>query len=286
MMLKQTGPGDCLVFCDGRSRACRRALEAATEDMRHIAEIFLVFKPSPRLGRRLSWSSDNTEVIMFSTPVPRAALPVKKRSANVGQGSGESTTHDASYIGVAPLPWGAMNILSAADKEKILNHESETPPMELFDTALGQPLFWAERKPPQLFKTLFQDLGAKAVVDLTPGSGTAAKAAAELGLSYVGVARNACHADWLHNAADRNALQLLCAAGSPLHHQDLASCLTEHFQSLLDEVEMAEKAQDHEPEGDLDIVRDSVRPRAADADALASPQSTPASSRSTLVNTE
>jgi len=203
MMLKQTGPGDCMVFCDGRSRACRRELEDQTKNMRNISEIFVVYKQSPGLARRLSWSSDNKEVIMFSTPFTQTP---RKRTANVGQGSGESTTHDGSYLGVAPLPWGAMSLLSLASKSKIFGHdESETPRMQAFDTALEQPLFWAERKPAELFKTLFQELSAQVVVDFTPGSGTAAMAARDLRLPYVGVALNARHAQWLNNTTDRHA---------------------------------------------------------------------------------
>lgn len=222
--------------------------------MRHPSEIFVVFRPSPRLGRRVSWASDNKEVLLISTPVSRTQLPVKDRREPFGAGCGETSTHDATYTGVQTLPWGAMNLAPSQDKARILGHDSETPRPQLFDTSLGQPLFWAERKPAALFRALFADLSATAVVDVSPGSGTAARAAAEAGISYVGMGRNAYHVDWLNNAADRHALHLITSNGTPLYHQDLASCITEHFQSLLDDVQFMAKAQDTEPESGVDIL--------------------------------
>ena len=53
-MVGQTGPADVLVFCDGRSRTCRAKLEEMTKSMRHASEVWVVYKPSPRLGRKVS----------------------------------------------------------------------------------------------------------------------------------------------------------------------------------------------------------------------------------------
>jgi len=47
---------------------------------------------------------------------------------------------------------------------------------------------------------------------------------------------------------------LICTTGSHLHHQDLASCIREHFQAQLDQVEMQEKAKDREPECNIDVM--------------------------------
>ena len=134
----------------------------------------------------------------------------------------------------------------------------------VFDTAVDQPLFWAERKPVQLFKTLFEDLNAQAVVDLTPGSGTAAKAAVELGLSYVGVALNAFHAHWLDGAAGKHALHLIRTTGSPWYHRELVPVIREHFQRLVDDVEMLEKAQDRERERECRVARASPQSKGCD----------------------
>ena len=240
-VLKQAGPGDVLVCCDGRSKKCRQTLETCCANMRHPSEIWVVFTPSPRLGRRVSFASDNKEVVLISTPVPRTQLQVKERSMGVGSGAGESSTHDASYTGVAPMAWGSLPMLSKEDKGKILGQPVQQPRPQLFDSALGQPLFWAERKPVQFFKTLYQDLSASAIVDVSPGSGTAARAAMELGLPYFGLARNSLHETWLNNVAERAALEQICQTGTPMFHQDLAHAIQEHFQYILDANKQAGK---------------------------------------------
>lgn len=63
-IVAQKGPSDTHLFCDGRSRACRRELEALTETDRHVSEIWVVYKPTHRLGRRVSFASDNREVLL------------------------------------------------------------------------------------------------------------------------------------------------------------------------------------------------------------------------------
>ena len=182
-LLTQTGPQDVLDFCDGRSRSWRGKLEELLKEMRHFSEMWVVYQPSPRLGRKVSFGSDNREVILVSTPVARRLLPVRGR-AQFGA-AGESSTHDSSYTGVPPLPWGGVPHLSSSDKAKILGHEIEEPPDRLFDTSLGQPLFWAERKSNGFFQRLFQDLSAKVVIDCMPGCGSAGRACLDLGLQYL-----------------------------------------------------------------------------------------------------
>ena len=119
-----------------------------------------------RLGRRVAFASDSKEVILVSTPVPRTQIPVKARTA-FGQASGEATTHDSSYTGVPPMTWHQMPRVSASDKARIWGADSERPRQELFDTALGQPLLWQERKTPAFWSCLLADLCAKTVIDLT-----------------------------------------------------------------------------------------------------------------------
>jgi hypothetical protein len=74
-----------------------------------------------------------------------------------------------------------MPQLTANDKAHITGCVPPTPREHLFDTCLGQPLFWAERKSPVFWKQVFLDMSAKCIVDCTPGSGMAARAAMELG---------------------------------------------------------------------------------------------------------
>ncbi len=104
----------------------------------------MVYQPSPRLGRRVSFASDNREVMLLSLPVPRTHLRTKERKEFVG--ANKSSTHDSSYKGVRGSPWGALPFITAANKETIHGCKLPEPNPKLFDTSLGQPLFWAERK--------------------------------------------------------------------------------------------------------------------------------------------
>ena len=244
-MVGQTGPADVLVFCDGRSRTCRAKLEEMAKSMRHASEVWVVYKPSPRLGRKVTFASDNREVLLVSLAVPRVLLPVKERREFAG--AGEASTHDSSYTGVPPLPWGGMPQLTANDKAHITGCVPPTPREHLFDTCLGQPLFWAERKSPVFWKQVFLDMSAKCIVDCTPGSGMAARAAMELGIQYVAFARNPEHSSWLQNVLDRAALRVICTQHTVLFHQDLAQCIKHHFQDLLDQLNDADSATDTAP---------------------------------------
>ena len=93
--------------------------------------------------------------------------------------------------------------------------KSSTPRVQLYDCAVGIPLFWAERKSAEFWKSFFADIGAGCVVDPTPGSGTAACAAMAMELPYLGIARNSCHANFLANVADRAALHMMRSKGCP-----------------------------------------------------------------------
>ncbi len=99
---------------------------------------------------------------------------------------------------------------------------------------------------------MLQDLDGKAVFDLTPGSGACARACLELGVAYVGLCRCAEHASWLQNVLDRHALLLMTRQGTPLFEQDMAQCVTEHFQDVQDQLNSADACVDRELEEDLD----------------------------------
>ena len=167
-MLSKRTHADLPVFSDGRPRARREALEQNTPDARNQSELWVTFQATTRLGRRVAWSSDNKEVSIVSFPVPRVQIPVQPRASTGGAVAGESTTHGATYSGVAPMPWTSMALLSAENKGKILGVSPAKPRVQLFDTAFGQPLFWAERKNVGYWKDLLQDLNAGMVGDCTP----------------------------------------------------------------------------------------------------------------------
>ena len=180
-MQSKTGHCDLLVFCDGRSRSSRQALERLNENTRHLIDLWATYTASTRLGRRIAWGSDNKEMIFISFPVPRVQMPVKPRKdTTCGGAAGETTTHDATYSGVTPMSWASMTLVTDADKEKILGVTAGTikkPRAKVFDTSFGQPLLWAERKTMAFWQTLFEDVDAGMIIDCSPGSGTAARAA-------------------------------------------------------------------------------------------------------------
>ena len=204
-MLQQTSAEDVLLFCDGRSRVGRKKLEGWLDHARHLSELWVVYQASRRLGRRVCFASDNREVLLVSMPVQRNHLATKGRTSF--NAVGEASTHDSTYTGVEPLPWARMPRLSKEDKQKILGGPAEIPKDALYDSSLGVPLFWNERKTVQLWAQILEDLDAKAVYDLTPGTGTLARACLDAGLTYTGVALNGEHRQWLDTLLDRLALK-------------------------------------------------------------------------------
>ena len=127
-----------------------------------------------------------------------------------------------------------------------MGHEPAAPQGGVFDTSVGQPLFWQERKSVSCLKALLADVQAKTVFDLTPGSGACGRAAMEMGLVYACVTRNVEHSSWLQNIFDRQALRGICESNGPLHEQDLSQCIQEHFSEVLDQL------------NDMDAVADTV----------------------------
>ena len=92
---------------------------------------------------------------------------------------------------------------------------------------------------------------------MTPGSGAAARAAMELGIQYSCLCRSSEHSSWLQNILDRHALRLGVLSGSPLYEQDLAQCIKEHFQDIVDQLNEADVVEDTAPE-DFDDVGQSI----------------------------
>jgi len=251
---QQRGPADVLCFFDGRSRSCRRAMEKLTETCRHQTEIFLIYSPTHRLGRRVAWSGYNCEVCLASFPICKTMLAARERGGTFNA-AGEVSTHDTTYSGVQPVPWAALPLLSVADKAKLLavpQESVEQPKQGVFDPAGGIPLFWQERKPTSFWKKLYGDLQARCVVDLTPGGGLAARAALDVGLPYLGFTRTAEHGQWLGQVCDRNALQAAVTSGTALHNADLAGSIEDHFGDVLAHIRDADAAVDKEGDGDGD----------------------------------
>ena len=127
-------------------------------------------------------------------------------------------------------------------------NEVPVPPAKVFDVDRGMPLYWAERKPMELWEDILWSLDARQVVDLLPGSGSVGRACLRAGTQYVGLCRTGAHATWVGNVLDREACELTVTNNSPLFEQDLASMLRRHFQEVLEQQEQLRTAEDKEPE--------------------------------------
>ena len=67
----------------------------------------------------------------------------------------------------------------------------------------GNPAFWCEYKPLDVWISLFKNMAATEILDLTPGSGVAAVAALHCGIKYEGCCTNAAHKQWLDGLLDK-----------------------------------------------------------------------------------
>ena len=109
------------------------------------------------------------------------------------------------------------------------------------------------RKSSTFWKQLLTDLDAKVIFDLSPGSGACAKAAMDLGMTWVGVCRSQEHQSWLQNVLDRHALTLITKGGSPLYDKVLAKCIEEHFSDVLANLHAADAAKDSDEDEGNDV---------------------------------
>ena len=104
-------------------------------------------------------------------------------------------------------------------------------------------MFWGETKSIATWDLLLNEVCAKVVVDLSPGSGSLASACLSKGLVYHGIVGTASHMGWLTNVLDRESLQHISRAGHPLYQEDLATHLKELFGDIM---ESEAKANDDE----------------------------------------
>ena len=242
-MTNQTSPWDVLLSFDGRNMADRKLMEPIMEPCRNVCEVWIVYEPTKRLGRRVAWGSDNKEICWMSFPVPRTSLTTKDRGGQAAAKWAE-TTHSSFYAGVPPAPWQSLPLISAADKASVLGKPPTEPATKIFDADRGMPLYWQERKPVDLWADLLSSLDAKLVVDLSPGSGSAGRAAMRLGINYVAACREEAHASWVSHILDREACELIVKAKSPLFEQDLANLIKTHFAEVLSQMDERAKATD------------------------------------------
>ena len=145
---------------------------------------------------------------------------------------------------------GACPKLHSGDKEAILGFAPAIPNSKIFDTTMCLPLFWQERKSTGFWTRIYKDIMAGAVFDGSPGSGQAARACLELGITYTAVAKNQQHAKWLSNLLDRYAIALVSQSGTAFYDADLASLAKEHFQDVVDLIGQQDLSKDSEPADD------------------------------------
>ena len=88
------------------------------EKRMNFCERGVVYAPTKRLGRKVSFASDK-EACLLSLPVVRTQLALQRRDRF--NTLGEATTHDTTYTGVEPLAWGAAPKMHAGDKQAILD---------------------------------------------------------------------------------------------------------------------------------------------------------------------
>ncbi len=245
-MTSQTGPADVLLSFDGRNLANRKAMTPIMEQARHLSELWVVYDPTKRLGRRVAWASDSRETAWISLPVPRTAIPTKERSNLPAKWA--DSTHASFYSGVPQAPWESLPLISEADKEKVLGDAPAKPTAKIFDTERGMPLYWAERKPVLFWEDILFCLDGHMVIDLSPGSGSAGRACLRLGMQYVAACRTEAHASWLANVLDREACELVTTTQSPLFEQTLANLVKTHFADVLEYVREQRAAKDVAPE--------------------------------------
>jgi len=245
-MMAQQGPADILVFSDGRSRAVRAELDKFFDKLRHPVEMWVVYNQSNRLGRKVAMASDTRETLYISLPSPRTNWPVASRSRH--NAVGEDSTHASTYTGVKPLAWAAAPRIFESDKKAIIGHAITQPPNKFFDSSVGQPLFWNERRSAEFWQPVLSNFHVKSVVDLSPGSGQLARACLDTATCCIVVAKNAEHSSWLQNVLDRYVMLTIVRSGSHLHDADLASSLKELFTDVLDQLNATDALEDNEPD--------------------------------------
>ncbi|CAK0818513.1 unnamed protein product [Prorocentrum cordatum] len=237
-LLERQGPCDTLLVFDGRSSSIRATMEKKMKNARHVSDIWVIYQPKKEKGgQKAVFGSRNREVGWVSFPVSKAHVPTQERkAARSGGNDWESTTYSSTFSSMVPLAWGQLPSIALADKAKIIGAAAPVPPRATFDADLGCPLCWQEVKSKDLWSAVLEAANADFVVDLGVGGGIAARSCLSLGIPWVGLCWNQVHAQWLNNVVDRWTLEEIAKKGSPLHEEDLAKLVREHFSDVLQQI--------------------------------------------------
>ena len=209
---------DLVILFDGRSRQCRKVMEAAegklaASGVHEIKEIWFVYV-QPRKhedarapGKQVSFNNNNREIAIVASPGCRSRVKLVQRSEfNV---CGEDATSATTYTGV---PMRRLNELPRMEydcKANILGAAAASPPeagsvgkrINQNIQEKGHPFSQCEVKPLNLWQRICEHHGVTHIVDFSPGSGGLAIAAAGA-VEYEGVATNEMHCSWLDSTLD------------------------------------------------------------------------------------
>lgn len=188
----QTGPTDFILVLDGRQRETRRTIQDWAAGLKQPScEVFILYQGRPvRAGRtRKTFLTANLlETGIVVLPCPANKLELKTRE--VHNACKESSTFHNTYTGVPIRPTAEIPLISRTEKETIGFRRAAVDDVpEKWLHGSSEPLFWQESKSIDFWQALLKDFRAKAVFDVSAGSGALAEAALSLGIGYHGLCR-------------------------------------------------------------------------------------------------
>ena len=176
-------------------------------------------------------SADNREVALVKLQTPRTAWTVE--SVEDFTGSGEQTTHACSVFGVFPLTWWQQPLISDADKKLVLGLSGIKSKPKLFDSVIGQPLFWNERKPMCYWKEVLNRFKIQKVFNLSPGCGMLERVCIEKKIPCIAVCKNETHAGWITHVLERAACTALVNKGTGVYDQEIKASVDRLYSDVI-----------------------------------------------------
>ena len=183
--------------------------------------------PGPAAANDSSDDEDGSGMMLFP-PTPTSTQPNSPRPAESAVESGAAS--------------GSVSTLPA--KVWVADH--------------GVPVFWQEKKPVEFWEDIIEKVDRKMVVDLSPGSGSVGRACMRNGVQYVAACFSELHRQWVSNALDREACELITIESSPFHETDLATLIQTHFSNILEQAEMMRREDESDDDDDDDDGEDAT----------------------------
>ena len=174
---------DLVILFDGRSRPCRKVMEAAEDRLtasgaHAMVELFIVFlQPAkhedPRApGRQTNFAHNTKEVAMCSLPARSGIAKLVQRSEF--NSCGENATSATTYTGVPMRRFDELPRMNANTKASILGAAAAGAVagkrMSQNVEEKGHPFSHCEVKPLNLWQRICEHFGVTHIVDWTPGS--------------------------------------------------------------------------------------------------------------------